>query len=95
MGYTGEWFTLYLYFNMSKYVKVFILGAIIDVMYVVWIQAVATGGEILAGFAAVGLALPSLLGYLEIVENKKMMIPYLLGLFTGTVLATMYLKEFI
>jgi len=70
------------------YLKVFFFGFMIDLFYVVWIKSVATGSALLAGVAAVVLAAPGLLGYLEIVQNKKMMYPYLLGLFCGTVFAT-------
>lgn len=73
---------------MSKYLKVFCFGFIIDLMYVVWILAVASGSPFLAGFAAVGLAIPSLLGYMEILSDKKMMYPYLFGLFLGTICGT-------
>lgn len=68
--------------------KVFCFGFIIDVMYVVWIKAVASGSAWLAGFAAVGLAAPGLFGYLEIVNNRKLIKFYLLGLFIGTVCGT-------
>jgi hypothetical protein len=69
--------------------KVFCYGFLIDVMYVIWIKAVASGSALLAGTAAVGLTLPGLLGYMEILSNKKLMYPYLFGLFLGTVCGTL------
>lgn len=74
---------------MRKYLKVFVYGALIDIFYVVWIKSVALGNQWIAGLAAVLLATPSLFGYLEITKNKKLAIPYLLGLFVGTFLATL------
>jgi len=60
-------------------------------MYVIWIKSVESGNVWLAGVASVLLALPSLLGFLEITENKRMMAPYLLGLFCGTIFGISYL----
>lgn len=73
---------------MKTAIKVFCYGFIIDVMYVIWIKAVASGSAVLAGFAAVGLAMPGLYGYLEIVNNRKLVKFYLLGLFLGTICGT-------
>ena len=78
--------------QMQKWLKVFSFGFMIDIMYVLWIWSVGTGNVMLAGIAAVLLALPSLLGYLEIVDNRKMMIPYLSGLFLGSVTGTYLAK---
>ena len=73
---------------MLPYLKVFFFGFIIDIFYVVWIKSVAIGNVFLAGVSAVALAAPSLFGYLEIVDNRKMVYPYLFGLFCGTIFAT-------
>lgn len=67
------------------YFKVFFFGFILDFMYVMWLKAVNADNIFLAGLASVLVALPGLLGYLEITLNRKMMFPYLLGLFFGTV----------
>lgn len=69
--------------------KMFSYGFAIDVFYVVWIRAVSSGSALLAGFAAVALASPALFGYLEIVGNRRLIKFYLLGLFFGTVCATL------
>ena len=67
--------------------KVFFYGFIIDFMYVLWFASVADDKVFLAGAAAVLLALPGLLGILSILENKKLAIPYLLGLACGTMIS--------
>lgn len=46
--------------------------------------SVADGRVLLAGLASIGIALPAILGYTAIFKNKFLMIPYLFGLFTGT-----------
>jgi len=68
-----------------KIVKVFFFGFLIDIMYVGWLKAVEADSLLLAGVASVGITLPGLLGILEIVDNKRMMIPYFMGLFFGTI----------
>jgi hypothetical protein len=71
-----------------KYLKVFCLGFLIDIMYVIWILAVASGSVWLASFASVGMAIPGIFGYMAILEDRKMAVPYLLGLFFGTMCGT-------
>jgi hypothetical protein len=73
---------------MLKYIKVFCLGFLIDIMYVVWIIAVASGSVLIASSASVAMATPALFGYMAILEDRKMIIPYLLGLFFGTMCGT-------
>lgn len=73
---------------MIKYVKVFCLGFLIDIMYVIWILAVASGSVLLASFASVAMATPGIFGYMAILEDRKMIAPYLLGLFFGTMCGT-------
>ena len=64
------------------------MGFMIDILYVIWILAVASGSMWLASSASVAMAIPGLLGYMAILEDRKLMIPYLLGLFFGTMCGT-------
>lgn len=64
--------------------KVFFYGFIIDFMYVLWFASVAEDKTLLAGGAAILLALPGILGILSILEDKRLAVPYLLGLSCGT-----------
>ena len=64
--------------------KVFFYGFIIDFMYVLWFGSVADGNTLLAGAAAIMLALPGLLGILSILDDKRLAVPYLIGLSCGT-----------
>lgn len=71
---------------------VFCLGAVIDVMYVLWIDSVNNRRILKAGLYSVGIAAPGLFGFLEIVGNTYMAIPYLTGLACGT-MGTLYFKK--
>lgn len=62
-------------------------GFVLDFAYVLWVQAVAKDVVWLAGLASVFIALPAILGYTAIFSNKWMIVPYLAGLFTGTVVS--------
>lgn len=72
---------------MFAIAKVFAFGFTIDLAYVLWVRAVANGKSLLAGCASVLIATPALFGYVEVYENRIMAIPYLAGLFCGTVVA--------
>ena len=78
--------------NKKLVAKVFFFGFMIDITYVVWMKAVSTGNPFLAGGASVLVSLPSLLGYLEIMENKRLIPHYLFGLFCGTVAGILFLS---
>ena len=68
-------------------VLVFFLGFSIDIAYIIYINSVREGHKIKAGAASVLLAAPALFGFMSILEDKLLMIPYFLGLFCGTIVA--------
>ncbi len=68
------------------------MGAIIDLMYVLWIGAVNKRQIFRAGAYSIGIAAPGLFGLLEIVSDTTMAIPYLIGLACGT-MGTLYFKK--
>ena len=68
-----------------QYIATFLYGILIDVLYVVWIHAVSVNRKHIASFATVGIALCGSLGTLGIVDNRWMLLPYLLGIYCGTV----------
>lgn len=72
---------------MIDYVYIFFLGFGIDLVYVWYIQAVNERAKLKAGVLSVMLAAPAMFGWFEVYENRLLAIPYLLGLFTGTLLA--------
>ncbi len=74
------------------YVLVFWLGAVIDLMYVLWIDAVNKRHIFRAGAYSVGIAAPGLFGFLEIVSDVSMAFPYLAGLAVGT-MGTLYFRR--
>lgn len=69
---------------------VFLLGFCIDLFYVVYVNAVRDRKKIKAGVASVMLAAPALLGFMSILEEKLLMLPYFAGLFCGTVVAMLW-----
>jgi len=72
---------------MYESLEVFAYGFSLDVLYVLWIRGINSGKAVRAGVMSVCLAVPGLLGYMSILENKALMAPYLLGLFLGTVVS--------
>ncbi len=75
------------------YLLVFCLGAVIDVMYVLWIRAVNQRQIFRAGVYSIGIAAPGIFGYLEIVSDTLMAVPYLLGLALGTMATLRFGKK--
>jgi len=75
-----------------SYLFVFALGAVIDLMYILWIDSVTHRKIWRAGVYSVGVAAPGLFGFLEVVSNVYMAIPYLAGLAVGT-MVTLYFKK--
>lgn len=71
----------------GKIVLVFLLGFVIDLFYVVYVNAVRDRHKLKAGAASVMLAAPALLGFMSILEEKLLMAPYFAGLFFGTITA--------
>lgn len=65
---------------------VFLFGFVIDISYVVWVRSVAKGRKILAGLSSLLITAPALFGYYSVFHNLWLSIPYLLGLFIGTVI---------
>lgn len=70
-------------------------GCLIDVLYVVWIHTVNINRQHLASLATVGIAACSSLGFLDIVDNRWLLIPYLSGIYTGTLLGVWIKKRFL
>ena len=65
-------------------VKVFLFGVVIDVLWALYILAVAEKRRLVASIMSMAMAAPAILGFLEIVESNSLLFPYLLGLGCGT-----------
>ncbi len=65
--------------------RVFLFGVIIDVMWVLYILATSQKRIFLAALVSMAMAVPAIFGIVEIVDDKIMAIPYVLGLGCGTV----------
>jgi hypothetical protein len=72
---------------VTRYARQFLCGFVIDFFYVAWIKSVQNDEILLSGITSLGIALPSIIGYTAIFDNRKMIFPYLLGLFIGTMLS--------
>lgn len=70
-----------------KVVGVFLLGLGIDLVYVWYLQSVMQRAKIKAGVLSVCLAAPAMFGWFAVYEERILVVPYMLGLFMGTVLA--------
>lgn len=67
--------------------KVFLYGFVFDGMYVLYMFSINRHNTIMAGISSILLELPVIFGMLEIVEDKKMAVPYLTGMAAGTMIA--------
>lgn len=75
-----------------KIILVFLLGFSIDIFYVVYVNAVRDKHKLKAGAASVMLAAPALVGFMSILDDNLLMLPYFAGLFLGTVVAMTFSK---
>lgn len=70
-----------------SYLIVFCYGLILDTMYVIWMRCVNQERKWAASVASVGVAAPGLMGYVNVSRDLTYAIPYLAGLFFGTLAA--------
>ncbi len=68
-------------------IKVFVYGFSIDFMSVLYVRGVQKNDYVLAVVANLLWTLPTLLGILSILANKKLITPYLVGATAGTVVS--------
>ncbi len=71
---------------MVRYLKVFAYGSMIDVMWVFYILMTSRqhiGGAVIISML---MGIPAILGYMSIVDDRKMAVPYIFGLGFGTYL---------
>lgn len=68
--------------------KVYAFGFLIDIMWVGCVTQVAAGNRVRASVYSMLLAAPALFGYVEVMQDRWMAVPYLLGLGSGTYVAT-------
>ena len=73
--------------NWRQYLRQFMYGFVLDFFYVYWFACVRDKNVLLAGLASACIALPSVLGYVAMFENRKMILPYILGLSLGSMAA--------
>lgn len=67
-----------------SWLLLFFAGFVIDVFYAFYVRAVVARRAFKAAFASVAMVLPSILGLTAIVGDNMLSIPYLAGLFAGT-----------
>jgi len=72
---------------VSNILIVFGLGLSLDLAYAWYIKAIHAGQKLRAGLLSVMVTIPALFGFVEVYDDRFMAIPYLLGLFCGTILA--------
>jgi hypothetical protein len=63
----------------------FIVGFLLDVVYTGYVKCVGLNQAWMAGVYSVAIGSMSLLGLTTVIEDHKLAIPYLLGLFLGSV----------
>lgn len=73
---------------------VFTFGLLIDAVYVFWVVAVEKNRIHLAGLCTVCIATSSSLGFLDIVDNHWLLVPYLFGIYLGTILGVWLKRRF-
>ncbi len=65
--------------------KVFAYGLVLDIFYVLWVLSVHERAKIKAGIFSIFISAPAVLGIVEITSSIWLIIPYLAGIFVGTV----------
>jgi len=83
-------YTMFLPVALKATLKLFSLGLSIDLLYVLYIRAVTKRTKIKAGLLSVGVAVPALLGTINVYDERSLIVPYMVGLFTGTYLAMLF-----
>ena len=71
---------------MLVYLLVFVLACLVDILYVLWMNAVTAKRSYLAATAAVGIAACGVVNVINVVGDHWLVIPYLLGAFVGVLL---------
>lgn len=71
----------------------FFLGVAVDLLYVLWIKAVADDKRFYAVLWSVLISICSLFGFLNAVDHRWLSIPYIVGLGTGTYLGMIFGKK--
>lgn len=66
---------------------VFACGFAVDVLYVAWMRSVVAQSPLLAAGSSMLLGGCGLFGFTSVASNKRLAIPYLLGLGAGTLTA--------
>jgi hypothetical protein len=69
--------------DLLSHAYVFVLGFAVDYIWVRVVKNVTNAKPVVAATQSVVLALPGLLGFLEIVNNKHLIPAYLAGLWLG------------
>ncbi len=73
--------------------KLFLMGLSIDLMYVLYLKAVHQKKKIRASLLSVGVAMPALMGTIAVYDDRWLLFPDMLGLFSGTFLAMTLAKD--
>lgn len=63
----------------------FPLGVLYDFLYILWYWAAERERAWLGGFASIAVVGVGMTGLLEAVDNRWTLVPYMLGLFMGSV----------
>lgn len=77
---------------IGEILLVFVFGFCIDAFYIIWVRSATQSKKLKAGVSSVFLTAPALFGFYAVFKNLWLAIPYLLGLFFGTVI-TLYIYE--
>ena len=64
---------------------VFASSVLLDLFYALWVTALAKGKPFLAGISSVFIGLSGVIGLGGVLTNHWLIIPYCVGLFSGTV----------
>lgn len=73
--------------SLKEIAKLFFLGFLLDFFYIWWLRSINKDDMLLAAVASVLVMLVTLLGTIDIVEEKWRLVPYLLGVATGTMVS--------
>ena len=78
---------------MTQYIITFLLVFVTDILYTYYLKAVANDKVLIASFWATACTFCAAVAAISYVEDHYMLIPSLLGAFTGTYVGMKYFKK--
>ncbi len=77
---------------LLEILQVFVLGFLIDILYIAWMYSTQQNNYLLAVLSTVSISACSLFGFINVYDDRVLAVPYLIGLVLGTIVG-IFLKK--